>query len=204
MAISFLEGVARGIFEMRQDGCKNGHSPYFRITTGVCIQCERDRSRRYQERKRGLLTKDEKVKISEYNKVYSREYTKRPDVAERRRAYERKKYNERKEYFAIKNKKYRTQNPEKVAFHAAKSRRGKKDATPHWLTCEHLLQMQNFYEHARDCAIVSGEKYHVDHIVPIKGKNVCGLHVPWNLQVLPWDVNVSKGNKMQKGEVSCV
>tara|TARA_R110002126_G_scaffold279945_1_gene427065 strand:+ start:372 stop:830 length:459 start_codon:yes stop_codon:yes gene_type:complete len=56
-------------------------------------------------------------------------------------------------------------------------------------------EIQNFYWLARDLKSVTGEEYHVDHIVPINGKNVCGLHVPWNLQVLPADINMSKGNR---------
>ena len=70
-----------------------------------------------------------------------------------------------------------------------------RNATPNWLTPEQRKEIADIYEHMRDCRAVTGEEYHVDHIVPLKGKNVCGLHVPWNLQVLPSDVNVSKSNR---------
>jgi hypothetical protein len=71
----------------------------------------------------------------------------------------------------------------------------KRNATPSWLTVEQRKLMENVYWLARDLTVTSGEAYHVDHIVPIKGKLVCGLHVPWNLQILPSDLNLSKGNK---------
>lgn len=65
---------------------------------------------------------------------------------------------------------------------------GLKDSTPKWLTAEHRQQMQDAYTFRHPA-------YHVDHIVPLKGKNVCGLNVPWNLQYLLASDNLKKSNK---------
>jgi hypothetical protein len=74
-----------------------------------------------------------------------------------------------------------------------------KKAKPAWLTEQQELQINYFYSLAKDCQTVSGETYHVDHIVPLKGASVCGLHVPWNLQVIPSDLNSKKYNKFEGG-----
>jgi hypothetical protein len=65
----------------------------------------------------------------------------------------------------------------------------KKNATPKWLTPLQYRQIQKVYESCRP-------DFHVDHIVPIQGKNVCGLHVPWNLQILNASENLKKSNKI--------
>ena len=58
-----------------------------------------------------------------------------------------------------------------------------------------LVNGKSFYWLAQDLNKVTEGNYHVDHIIPLQGDGVCGLHVPWNLQVLPADVNIAKGNK---------
>tara|TARA_R110000868_G_scaffold18467_5_gene81144 strand:- start:376 stop:951 length:576 start_codon:yes stop_codon:yes gene_type:complete len=72
----------------------------------------------------------------------------------------------------------------------------KINATPKWLTERHLYKMQCIYKVAAQLTAHGSEKWHVDHIIPIRGKDVCGLHVPWNLQVLPAKMNLSKGNSI--------
>ena len=73
---------------------------------------------------------------------------------------------------------------------------GKKKRTPAWLTEDQHNMIGDFYWLASDLKAITGEDYHVDHIVPLNGKNVCGLHVPWNLQVLPADINRVKSNRL--------
>ena len=41
------------------------------------------------------------------------------------------------------------------------------------------------------------QNFHVDHIIPLKGKNVCGLHVENNLRIIDGLSNMKKGNKLE-------
>lgn len=61
---------------------------------------------------------------------------------------------------------------------------------------EHRDEIAEFYKQSRRLTDETGILHHVDHIVPLNGENVCGLHVPWNLQVLTASDNISKSNKI--------
>ena len=84
-------------------------------------------------------------------------------------------------------------NPAQRNLWTASYRSAKVSRMPRWLVDVDLLEMESIYAY---CAALrrSGLDYHVDHIVPLRGQTVSGLHVPWNLQVIPGRENVRKGN----------
>lgn len=85
-------------------------------------------------------------------------------------------------------------NKHKFAAKTQKRRAAKLNATPPWLNEDHKFMLEEIYE-LRDLRTqATGVVHHVDHIVPLRGAEVCGLHVPWNLQVIPASANIRKGN----------
>ena len=97
------------------------------------------------------------------------------------------------------NDAWRRRNPEKHAARQAERRARKNQATPPWLTVEQRQASAAMYKLAKRFKDNFGLQYHVDHIVPLKGKNVCGLHVPWNLQILESSLNLKKSNTLKEG-----
>ena len=71
-------------------------------------------------------------------------------------------------------------------------------ATPKWLSSDHRQAMKAIYRLSAKWQKTFGMEYHVDHIVPLRGKNVCGLHVPWNLQILEKSLNKAKSNQLNR------
>jgi hypothetical protein len=92
--------------------------------------------------------------------------------------------------------KWKRLNKDKINAVNQKRRATKLNACPSWLTHEDLCLIESFYFIARKLTEQTGIEYHVDHIHPLNGKTAKGLHVPWNLQVIPASVNLKKGNKL--------
>lgn len=94
---------------------------------------------------------------------------------------------------------YAKANPDKINSLSAKRKAAKLQRTPSWLTKNDFKEIQKFYILSHKLTEETGIQYHVDHIIPLRGKNVSGLHVPWNLQVIPAygpNGNCSKNNKL--------
>lgn len=94
-------------------------------------------------------------------------------------------------------KRWATRN---TAYITAKTRLRKeiqRNRAPRWLTKAQRAEMREFYRRARDYSALTGITYHVDHIVPLVGEGVCGLHVPWNLRVIPAVQNMRKGRRLE-------
>jgi len=92
-----------------------------------------------------------------------------------------------KEHLRIKDQKYKLDNRKKCNAIEAKRRAAKLKQTPKW---SDLKAIEQFY---LNCP----KGYHVDHIIPLQGRDVRGLHVLNNLQYLPAKENISKGNKLE-------
>jgi len=93
-------------------------------------------------------------------------------------------------------RKWNKRNPAKVNAASMLKKATKDKRTPRWAD---LKEIEKVYAYARTLSSLTGEKYHVDHIIPLRGKTVSGLHVHANLQVLQAKQNILKRNKFEAG-----
>jgi hypothetical protein len=88
-------------------------------------------------------------------------------------------------------------NPALFAAHTAKRRAARLVRTPKWLTKQDFANIRKVYALAAELSKAYGFKWHVDHIAPLQGKNISGLHVVDNLQVIPANLNMAKSNRFE-------
>lgn len=104
-----------------------------------------------------------------------------------------KLYRERRPEIGIAyRKKYNLVNRDVMNSRLAKYRAAKKAAIPEWAD---LKSIELLYVKCKRLGIWTGERLHIDHIVPLQSDLVCGLHCENNLRILSAKENVTKGNR---------
>jgi 5-methylcytosine-specific restriction endonuclease McrA len=163
--------------------CSRGHTA-LRKTKGTCVECMKE-DWVIDNEKRKSKPKSEAAKAAA-----RRYYEKNKDIVKARASA---RPNEEKSKHKTAHKQ---NNPDYYnALNSVRKRRH-REATPKWITAEIKLQMRQLYLQAQQLTRLTGERYVVDHIIPLINPEVCGLHVPWNLRVITQEENLKKSNKL--------
>ena len=161
----------------------------------ACKSCCNDSNRKYRQKNpEKVKEKDRKYRQKNPEKERERGRKYRQKNLEKCRERQRKWVKANPERVRKMTRKYCQENPEKRAAHEAKRRAQKLQATPHWLTEYQHKQIELKYWISQFLTDYTGTQHHVDHIHPLQGKNICGLHVPENLQILTAEENLRKSN----------
>jgi len=162
--------------------CLYEHIAPRRTKTGECTICRANKVATWRK------NNPEGVK-KHNNSQYAKHYSK---IKEATKRY----YLENKEKIQASISSYRKKNPHIVAKCTAAQKANRLKRIPDWLSKDDRWLIDEVYALARLRTKAFGFQWDVDHIVPLQGKDVSGLHVPWNLQVIPASENRIKSNKV--------
>lgn len=184
----------------KKDGKSSHCKECIRLASVVRYQKEKE-----SRRQKYLLERESKLEyarnrypeIRAAKAIYSAEY--RLKNKERLADYYKKRYWNNRDLH-LENRRGYLQNNRGLVYAQRRARRlSLLLRMPKWLTVDDRNQIASFYKKAVALSNGTGVPHQVDHIVPLQGKLVSGLHVPWNLQVIPASENFSKSNRF--GEV---
>lgn len=202
--------------------CKHGHVTYRYASDRICSDCAKSKVKKASVAEGGNARRWSNKTQAQKNEIYKKrkEYyarTKEARRKERMASYNTLKENpewvqarreKTKAYRAMAGRPQEKSNPDvkrrykqttrgkvNTCANDAKRRTAKMKRTPPWLTTEELWLVEQAYELAALRTKIFGFGWHVDHVLPLQGKFVSGLHVPENLQVIPGVENVRKANR---------
>jgi 5-methylcytosine-specific restriction endonuclease McrA len=167
--------------------CKHGHiAP--RKTKGACVECLK------AEWAQANVTRA--AYFAEYNKSEAGQTAKRGYYERNKEAVKARAQARPAEEKIRHKQEYKAANPELYKELTNARRRRFRDATPKWLTAEQKMEIRLKYRLAIELSRRLGVPHAVDHIIPLQGEEVCGLHVPWNMEVITQEQNLKKSNKL--------
>lgn len=114
---------------------------------------------------------------------------------EKERLQKQRYYQEKRDEILARNKIWHEANPDKHRQRISRRRAAMKNCQPAWADEKKINAVYAIAKWLE--AVVPGQKYHVDHVIPIQNNLVCGLHVHENLSVLKAEENLSKQNKFE-------
>lgn len=167
--------------------CKHGHiAP--RKTKGACVECLKVEWQQAADRRAEYF---KQYNQSDAGKEAKQAYYARNKDAVKARADARTP-EEKKRW----KQKHKVSNPDYYKTLTSLRKRRHRNATPKWLTVKQKTEIRQLYQIAITMSKTTGERYVVDHIIPLISDEVCGLHVLWNLRVITQDENLKKSNKL--------
>ena len=195
--------------------CSRGHIAPRQTANGTCVECRRENKRKAWAEQSDAMREKSRANYHRNKEKYAEKNRQR---AAKWRTDNRERFLEQMRRFSRKNSKtqvakaatwaadnpakmrefraaWKIANKDKVNATDAKRRAMLLNAMPKWLTVPQRAAIADVYRSARHLTKATGEQYHVDHIVPLVGRGVCGLHVPWNLRAIRAAENYSKSNK---------
>ena len=164
--------------------CKYGHIAERIVSNRRCSECLKTLLKEYTEINKEKILK----KAAERAKKYRVEHKEKAVAS--RRLWASKNREKDNSYYS----KWRKNNKGHVNSLNRKRQAAKLQRTPKWLTDFDTLKIQCIYSIAAMLTRVNNEPWHVDHILPLQGELVSGLHVPSNLQPMRGIENSSKSN----------
>ena len=180
----------------------------YRRVTGSCVECARNQVRKF----RGNNVEKYKEHMQKSNAKVALKRKTDPETKATKLALDKIYRAGNKQKFREAIVSWSKNNPEKVKLYAkrtkqknsgvvnkltAERRAAKLQRTPAWLTEDDVWMIGQAYDLAAARSKMFGFSWHVDHTIPLQGKNVSGLHVPQNLQVIPGVENVRKSNRYE-------
>ena len=153
----------------------------------TCKECHRAHNRKHYAENRD--------KIAARKKKYNAENP------EKISASNKKYLAKHRDKVLARQKKHREKFPEKVAAKSAKRRAAELERIPSWSNDDDLKAIRKIYARCKKINELTGVEHHVDHVIPLQGENVSGLHHSTNLAIIPAALNLSKNNSWEFQEV---
>lgn len=178
--------------EEKSDFIKESKHAYYEANREKILE----KSRKYTEENRETIReRQQKAYYDNRDTILKKRRERDSKNRERIREQRRNYYWRNRERVCALEKQKRKRRSSQIREQNARRKAWKIKATPTWLSRQHIKEIRLMYSLAENLAANTGISYHVDHMHPLKGENLCGLHVPWNLRVIPARENLQKNNR---------